>query len=320
MKGPFPRTLRFFRFSTSLLLFVVCLAGFAWGCGRSAPPTTAAAAPQPVLEYLGFWGTRGNGPGQLAAPVALAVDASANALVADAGSGFVNKFSLAGEPRLSFQDDRLDLHPTSLAVDDGGAIYVAEGRRGSVLIYYPDGKRYREMRVAPAKAFRGTLRVAVNDDGNLYVAGKRPFGVRLYTRRGRLVRAWARGAVREAALEEPAGLAVGPDGLIYVSEAAQALVRVYRADGTLLRTLTAPGEGAQFAGIAVNGGLVLAADPRNHALHVWSRDGSYRLRADLSPWIAGSQASPVAVAMTPAGECLVLDTPGARVLRFRLHL
>ncbi|MBZ5703340.1 MAG: NHL repeat-containing protein, partial [Acidobacteriia bacterium] len=240
--------------------------------------------------------------------------------VADAGSGFVNKFSLAGEPRLSFQDDRLDLHPTSIAVDGGGAIYVAAWRRGSVLIYYPDGKRYREMRVAPAKAVRGTLRVAVDDDGDLYVAGKRPFGVRMYTRRGRLVRAWAGGADREAALEEPAGLAVGPDGLIYVSEAAQALVRVYRADGTLLRMLTAPDEGAQFAGLAVNGGLILAADPRNHALHVWSRDGGYRLRGDLAPWIAGSQASPVAVAMTPAGECLVLDTPGARVLRFRLHL
>ena len=270
MKHERMRADRLARFFVSLSLLGFCLGVF--GCGRSAP-VTSAAAPQPPLEYVGFWGARGKGPGQLAAPVALALDGSGAVYLADAGSGFVNKFSLAGEPRLSFQDDRLDLHPTSIAVDSGGAIYIAEGRRGSVIIYYPDGRRYREMRIAPAKAIRGTLHVSVDEDGNLYVAGKRPFGMRVYTRRGRLARAWAGAAAHEATVEEPAGLAAGPDGLLYVSETARAVLWVYRPDGTLLRTLAAPGEDAQFAGVAANAGFVVAADPRNHVLHVWSRDG-----------------------------------------------
>ena len=93
-------------------------------------------------------------------------------------------------------------------MDQGGAIYVAEARRGSVIIYYPDGRRYREMRIAPAKQFRGSLRVAVDSDGSLFIAGRKPFGIRRYSRRGRLEATWATGKIPSAAaLEEPAALA-----------------------------------------------------------------------------------------------------------------
>ena len=43
-------------------------------------------------------------------------------------------------------------------------------------------------------------------------------------------------------------------------------------------------------------------------------------RALRENWIAGAAPSPQGVAVTPAGELLVLDAPRARVLRFRLHL
>ncbi len=256
----------------------------------------------------------------VAAPVGIVADGAGNVYTAEAESGYVNKFSLDGEPRLSFQDDRLNLRPTSIAVDDGGAIYVTDGRRGSVVAYFPDGRRYRELRIATAAGVRGSLRLVVDANGIIYVAGKRPFGVRKYSLRGRLLGAWGSPASREAVVEDPAGLAAGADGLIYMSEAEVAIIRVYQRNGILLRTLTVPEEAAQFAGIAANGGFVFAADPRNHALHVWSKDGSYRLRQDLSPWISGNWPSPLAVAVTRAGDCLVLDAAGGRVLRFRLHL
>jgi hypothetical protein len=57
-----------------------------------------------------------------------------------------------------------------------------------------------------------------------------------------------------------------------------------------------------------------------HALHAWSIDGTYRMKHDLSMWISGNDPSPLGVTIAPGGECLVLDAPGARVLRFRLHL
>ncbi|HVS73988.1 MAG TPA: NHL repeat-containing protein [Candidatus Acidoferrales bacterium] len=281
---------------------------------------TAAVPPPPPLEYAGAWGIRGTGPGQLNAPVSMTVDTAGNVYIADAGNACVSKFSGLGEQRLSFQDDRLVLHPVSIAVDGGGTMYLSDGHRGSVIIYRPDGSRLREMRLYVQADAGGTLRVAVDADGHICVAGKKPFGVRKYTWRGRTVSPWKNTAATEAAVGEPAGLAAGPDGLVYVSDAARGAIRVYQRDGTLLRTLTAPGGGVPFAGIAVNAQWIVATDPHGHALHVWTSGGAYRLGADLSPWITAADPSPQAVALTPGGECLVLDAPGARVLRFRLHL
>lgn len=299
-----------------LLTFGVSLAS---GCGKPAPFATAAVPPPPI-EFVGSWGTRGTGPGQLNTPVALAADMSGNVYVADAGNACVNKFSTLGEPRLSFVDDRLVLHPVGIAVDDGGGIYVTDGRRGSVIIYKPDGSRFREMRLALPAAVRASLRIAIDANGNICLAGKKPFGVRKYTWRGHTVAPWKNGASKEAASDEPSGVAAGPDGLLYVSDAARGGIRVYQRDGTVLRTLLAPGESVSFGAIAVNGQWVVAADPQAHTLHVWSTDGAYRARQDLSAWISGNAPSPQGVAFAPGGECLALDAPGARVLRFRLHL
>src|SRR5713101_5755100 len=290
-----------------LSLLGILLAALGSGCGKQPPMATAAVQPPPPLEYAGAWGIRGTGPGQLNAPVSMTVDTSGNVYIADAGNACVSKFSTLGEPRLSFQDDRLILHPVSIAVDGGGAIYVSDGRRGSVIIYRPDGSRLREMRLGLPAAAGATLRVAVDADGSICVAGKKPLGVRKYTRRGRPVSLWKNSVATGAAIGEPAGLAAGADGLLYVSDAARGAIRVFQRDGTLLRTLTAPGGRVPFAGIAVNAQWIVATDPQGHALHVWTSGGAYRLRADLSPWIPSADPSPQAVAITPGGECLVLD-------------
>lgn len=303
-------------------LFFWALPGglFLGGCNRAESQATAANSALLPLEYEGAWGTRGTGPGQLSAPVGLATDGVGNVYLADAGSGFVNKFSRLGQPRLSYQDDRLNLQPVDITVDQGGAIYVAEGRRGSVIIYYPDGRRVREMRIAPAKQFRRSLRVAVDGEGYLYIAGRRPFGVRRYSRRGRLEAVWANGKKSAGvAVEEPAAMAVGPDGLLYVSENARPVIHVFHPSGEWVRTFSAPEEGAQLAGIAVNSRVLLAADPKNHALHVWSVNGNYRRREELAAWITGPVPSPTSVGLSPEGVCLVLDAPAARILRFRLR-
>ena len=298
-------------------------------CAACSPNARSSAGaqtkPAPPLEYAGEWGTKGDGPGQLKSPVRMAVDAAGNVYIADPGSGYIHKFSAAGEPLLAFQDDRRNTRPVAVAVDTGGAIYAADGETCSVFIYQPDGRRFKAIHCCAAR--KGIqLALAVDQDGTIFVADGGPMGVRKYNARGRALGAWGQQSKRQQqtarAIVQAADLAIGPDGLVYLADSAAGLIHVFTRDGGFQRSLRLP-EGtapARLAGIAVTDRWVLAADPEGHVVHVWAVSGEYRLRGDLDGRLAGNADSPQDVAVTPGGELLVLDPAGGRVLRFRLHL
>ena len=297
------------------------LAWLSAACSR-ATPTAPPPPPPPAVEYFAAWGTHGNGPGQLDVPVAMAVDNDSNLLIADAGSGYIQKFFLNGEPRLSFQDDRWNVHPTDVAVDGGGAIYVADGRRGSILIYWPDGSYYNELRTGVPPAARSSMRIAVDSHGALYVAAKQPFGIRRFTSGLRLDGTWGGGSGGDMKLENPVALGVGTDGSVYVGEAEHPEIKVFGTAGGFERTLSIPSGAAdtRFSGIATNAKFVFAVDARCPVVYAWTLDGAYRLREDLSSWISGGVEAQRKMVIAPSEELLILDPLGWRVLRFHLHL
>jgi streptogramin lyase len=304
----------------------LCLSGIAAGCSRPAQTAAAPAPPPPAFEYVDAWGSRGDGPGQFDKPVAMANDGESIIYVADAATGFIHKFSPSGEPRLSFQDDRTNLRPADIAVDAGAAIYVADGRRGTVAIFFSDGMRHRELRTGALSAVRESLHIAVDAYGTIYVAAKHPYGVRKFSPGLRPIGTWggaSKAAPMEAQIDNPSAIAVGPDGLVYLSESAQPQIKVYDPSGTPLRILSMPADAADvlLTGIAVNKNFVFAVSATHPSVHVWAPDGSYRLTQDLSAWVPGA-GSTVArkIVVTPAGELLLLDTAATRVFRFRLRL
>lgn len=302
-----------------LFLLGALLAGAA-GSRRAESSAQTELQPQPQpLEYLGEWGTKGDGPGQFSFPVRMAADRTGNVFIADAGSGYIHKFSAKGEPRLSFQDDRRNIRPESVAVDEGGAIYATDARRGSVFIYLPDGDRFKELRCCRSR--EGALRVAVDSNGVIFAADGRALGVRQYSPRGRLIGIWRSKDSAAPTIEQVADIEAGDDGLVYVSDAASSAIHAFTSVGGYERSLRVPEtEGpAKIAGIAVSGGHVFAADPQAHAVHVWTRGGEYRLRGNLDGRLRGAIGSPQDVAVAK-GELLVLDSAGGRVLRFRLNL
>jgi hypothetical protein len=314
-----PARLRYF-------LLVSLLAIALSGCSRPAQTAAAQQPAPPPFEYVDTWGSHGDGPGQFSKPVAMASDGESIIYIADAASGFVHKFSPSGEPRLSFQDDRTDIHATDIAVDAGAAIYVADGRRGTVAIFFSDGMRHRELRSNAQRAERESLHIAVDAYGTIYVAAKHPYGLRKFSPALRLIGSWG-GASKEAAagvpIDNPSALAVGPDGLVYLSESAQPQIKVYDAAGTPQRTISTPADGAgvQLTGLAVNKKFIFAVNATSPSVYVWSLDGGYRLTQDLSRWVPGAGSTVVRkIVVTPANDLLLLDTAAARVFRFHLHL
>ena len=305
------------------LLAVFLLAVLASGCSRPTQTVAAQQPPPPPFEYVDTWGSHGDGPGQFDKPIAMASDGESIIYIADAATGFIHKFSPSGEPRLSFQDDRTNMHPVDLAVDAGAAIYVADGHRGTVAIFFSDGMRHRELRTAASSAVRESMHIAVDAYGTIYVAAKHPYGLHKFSPALRPAGSWGSGAANEAAIDNPSALVVGPDGLVYVSESAQPQIKIYDATGTPQRTLSVPADtsDAQLAGLAVNHKFIFAVGATRPSVYVWSLDGSYRLTQDLSAWVPGAGSVIVRkIVVTPAGDFLLLDTTAARVFRFRLHL
>jgi streptogramin lyase len=304
-----------------VLPFLLFTSAVAAACSRPAQ-TAAAPPPSAPFEYLDAWGSHGDGPGQFDKPIAMASDGESIIYIADAATGFIHKFSPSGEPRLSFQDDRTNLRPADIAVDSGAAIYVADGRRGTVAIFFSDGMRHRELRTGALSAVRESLHIAVDPYGTIFVTAKHPFGVRKFSPALRLIGSWGGAAANEAAVENPSALAVGPDGLVYLSESAQPQIKVYDAAGTPQRTVVVPTDtNPQLTGIAVNHKFIFAVGTSHPSVYVWALDGSFRMTQDLSTWVPGAGASVTRkIVVTPAGELLLLDTSAARVFRFRLHL
>jgi hypothetical protein len=294
-----------------------------FGCSR--PPQTVAAqqVPPPPFEYVDTWGSHGEGPGQFSKPVAMASDGESIIYIADAATGFVHKFSPSGEPRLSFQDDRSNIQPVDIAVDAGAAIYVADGRRGTAAIFFSDGMRHRELRTGATSAVRGSLHIAVDAYGTIYVAAKHPYGIRKFSPGLRPIGSWGGNASKETPIDNPSALLVGPDGLVYLCESAQQQIKVYDSTGAPQRTISVPSDAtsAQLTGIAANRKFIFAVDAIHPSVYVWALDGAYRFTQDLSTWVPGAGSAVVRkIVVTPANDLLLLDTAAARVFRFRLHL
>jgi DNA-binding beta-propeller fold protein YncE len=268
----------------------------------------------------------------------MASDGESIIYIGDAATGFIHKFSPSGEPRLSFQDDRTNMHPADLAVDAGAAIYVADTHRGTVAIFFSDGMRHRELRTGTPAAVRQSMHIAVDSYGTIYVAAKQPYGVRKFSPALRLIGSWgaAKGspdaknakppvspnASPNSLVDDPVALAVGPDGLVYVCESAQPEIKIYDTAGTLQRSaVVATDTNPQLTGLAVNRKFILAVAASHPSVYVWSLDGQYRLTQDLSPWVPGTGSSILRkIVVTPANDLLLLDSAAARVFRFRLHL
>ena len=111
-------------------------------------------------RFLLGWGSTGTGDGQFERPWGLTVDGSGDVYVSDWGNDRVQKFTPDGGHLLTFGDantrqyraptwEDIDLsgespgslnHPTDVAVDGDGDVYVADWGNKRVQIYAPDGE------------------------------------------------------------------------------------------------------------------------------------------------------------------------------------
>ena len=272
----------------------------------------------PPLQYLGAWGVRGTDPGQLDLPASIATDVQGYVYIADAGSQYVDKFSRQGTPMLAFQDDRLK-HPQSIAVDRGGAIYVSDPVRGSVFIFFPDGDRYREIRLKTKGNAENTLDVTVADDGSMSVLDVNAARVFDFTPGFRLVRTWQ---PVTSSTGRPRSIVAGQGDTLFLGGNGNNVIQRY-LEGKLSAELgakSAPPEAKIGDQFALTSNLIFVTNADGHTLQVWTTDGTPKLVVDLTPELGQTSRLAPPIAASPAGDLFIVDAPQARVLRYRINL
>jgi hypothetical protein len=293
---------------------------FLVSCGNRANPAPKPQPPPP-FEFLDAWGDKGDGPGKLDAPVSFAADTLGDLFFADPASEFVHKFESRGTPLLSFEDARVR-HAAGIAVDSGGAIYVADALQGSILVFFPDGTFFQAWHSAAQRHFSGALGIGIDEEGTVYAPDPANSRVQKFNNHGRLLKSWPAPQKAMSPDERPSWVAAEPDNSIFVAYFSTGRIEKFSSDGISIASWqaanTPSGESSPITGFAITSEFVFTMAASSSEIRVWTTDGQPKLNVDLATSL-GKIAAPQ-LAVTPHAELLVFDPAAPKVFRFRMHL
>ncbi len=178
--------------------------------------------------------------------------------------------------------------------------------------------------------FESPRDVAVGRDGSLYVADTRNHRVQKFDAAGGFLLSWGSFCCVEGAaagpgqFNEPWGIAVGPDGSVYVADTWNHRVQKFDANGGYITAWGFFGQAETadaFWGprdIAVDGqGRVYVADTGNKRIAVFDADGNSLSTIGFGGSDPGQFDEPVGLAVTDDGLLFVADTWNQRVQVFQ---
>lgn len=293
-------------------------------------------------------------PEGAAGPTGVTVDGQGNVYVADTGAHRILVYSPRGELLRSFGGLGSGLgqfyEPRGLAVDAQGNLYVADTWNARIVKYSPDGRAVASWGTGDqdlADGRRATITdgtqagneanplglfgprgVAVDAQGNVYIADTGNKRIVVTNSDGEYLYQWGYAGSELGAFNEPTGVAVDAQGNVYVSDTWNGRVQVFGPDGTG-RVGPIPIVTWNVAGwrpntyddpsIAVSpAGEVYASVPaRQHVLAANLR-GDVLLRWGGAGSDLASLNGPSGMVVAADGSVWVVDKSANRVLRFEL--
>ncbi len=291
------------------------------GCSRHS--LTKPVPVIPSYELQAAWGDSGAGNGQFRFPWGVALDASGNVYVADAGNNRIQKFTSDGVYLSQWGDSGSangQLHfPHHVAVDSSGNVYVADTYNHRVEKFSSDGTYLAQWgsQGSGDGQFQYPEGVALHA-GDVYVTDTGNHRIQKFTSTGVYVSQWGTIGNANGQFEAPRGVAVDDSGNVYVvdgdNEAGGYHHRIekFTGTGTYLTGWGGYGhENGQFYdpdGIAVDAtGNVYVTDTNNWRIQKFTRMGAY-----LTQWGSGTQSdgvcAPGGVAVDALGKVYVAES------------
>ncbi|GAP15361.1 dolichyl-phosphate-mannose-protein mannosyltransferase/NHL repeat [Longilinea arvoryzae] len=171
--------------------------------------------------------------------------------------------------------------------------------------------------------------LAVAADGTIYVADSHNNRIEHFSADGQLLQQWggftdiSQSGGTDGMFYEPWGVAVGPDGSVYVTDTWNHRVQKFTADGKFITkwgyfgTAETPDAFWGPRGIAVDSqGRVYVADTGNKRISVFTSDGKSITQFGGQGFEAGKFDEPVGVAVDSQGLVYVTDTWNQRIQVF----
>jgi DNA-binding beta-propeller fold protein YncE len=262
---------------------------------------------------------KGAGPGELTEPAGLAVDTNNRIYLADRRTGMLQKYEPSGVPLMA-RGVLAARVATAVAVDSGGAIYVASGNAGRVWIHFPNGDLIRNFQVTSQRKGDSFFSMCVTDAGKIVVPDPAGGRIQVFTSRGRQERVWKLSNLGDGQAARPVAVAAGPDEVVYIADGTTGRIAKYTIGGEQVALWDAPADAEDpLRGIAVSRRHVLALRGKYPQLEVWSLDGERLLTESLGDRFEAPPGD-LYFAASRDEQVFLLDPARLRVLRFRLNL
>ena len=182
-------------------------------------------------------------------------------------------------------------------------------------------------------SFNAPRGIAIAPDGTVYVADSRNHRIEHFGADGKVINTWGSFADATVAnakapggtFNEPWGVAVGPDGSVYVSDTWNHRIQKFDASGKFIKmwgtfgVADANTPGALYGprGISVDAkGRVYVADTGNKRIAIFDSDGKYLAQFGSEGFDVGQFSEPVDVKLDTQGNVYVTDTWNQRVQVF----
>lgn len=169
---------------------------------------------------------------------------------------------------------------SQLALDSKGCVYVFQRGEPPVLVFEPSGSfvaAWGHNRIADAHG------ISIAPDDRVFLVDRDAHQVLIFSTEGELLGSLGERHVPrfQAPFNHPTGVAVAPDGDIYVTDGyGNSAVHRFASTGELKRTWGCPGTGpgefsTPHAVWVDRSGRVLVADRENNRVQIFDREGEY---------------------------------------------
>jgi DNA-binding beta-propeller fold protein YncE len=171
--------------------------------------------------------------------------------------------------------------------------------------------------------------IAVGLDGSIYVADSRNHRIQRFSASGEWLSSWGTYASVDAGeapggtFNEPWGIAVGPDGSVYVADTWNYRIQKFTSDGKFVTMWGKPGTADSPTtfwgprGIVVDkNGHVFITDTGNNRVVIFDDQGNYLNQFGINGINPGEFDEPVGLAVDSSGRLYVVDTWNQRIQVF----